>query len=296
MKISPILLLATAGAGAVLWAGGTAIAAFAPNYASLSKSLYGDEVCSTILRSLDLKSGLAEGASRAVSGVRPRNTSCVLLQSFVRMPGANIVARETVAEQGGDIPTPSAFASSKLPGIQLAKGERPATVRLALGASTSSPEILKTEEGKWRILFGGEMYDLDWEPIQLKMNPVTQTPYAIGANGKLWTTTFSASYQTWDAKGEAPVVRAIDSKGNLLVTSLVYDRLNDVWINKRYVGRYSEVDRDPSIPFSDDRADAVFYPGYVMTFADSLGFDKNDNLVIYRQEGRVFTRTAYSLK
>jgi hypothetical protein len=295
MKISPILLLATAGAGALLYVGGTVLAA-APNYESYSKSLYGDEICSTILRSIDLKPGLAEGVSRVASGILPRNTSCVLLQSFIRMPGAKIAARETVAEQGGDIPTPAAFASSKLPGIQLAKGERPATVRLALGAATSSPEILKTEDGKWRILFGGETYDLDWEPIQLKMNPVTQTPYAIGANGKLWTTTFSASYQTWAEKGEAPVVRAIDSKGNLLVTSLVYDRLFDVWINKRYVGRYSEVDRDASIPFSDDRADAAFYPGYVMTFADALGFDKNDNLVIYRQEGRVFTRTAYSVK
>ena len=292
MRFPIIFLMTATTAGAVLFVGGTVVAA--PNYSSLAKTVYGDEICSTVLMSVDLADGNANNASVVATGNRPKNTACVLLQSFVRMPGANIVSRDVVAEQGSEIPTPAVFASSKLPAIQLARGERPATVRLSSAASVA--DVLKTEDGKWRIMFNGETYDLDWEPIEVKMNPVTQTPYAVGLNGKLWTPSFAASYQTWDAKGEAPVVRAIDTKGNLLVTSLVYDRLYDVWINKRYVGRYSNVDRDPLVAFADQRSVEAYYPGYVMTFADAIGFDKSDRLVIYRQEGRVFTRTAYELK
>jgi hypothetical protein len=295
MPSKRILLLAVSSTAVVALSFGN-IASAAPDYRSLAKTAYGDEECAPVLMSVDLAKN-AMSTPDVFTGAKPRNTACVLLQSFVRMPGAKIASRDIIATQGAAMTNPRTFGSTTLPSQRSSHGEL-ASVSLvpAKTAAASDAYVLETMDGKWRIVFDGNPYDLDWQPTAIYMNPVTHTPYAIGANGHLWTPTFQAAYQTWDAKGEAPVVRAIDSKGNLLVTSLVYDRLYDVWINQRYVGRYSDVDRDLSVDFADATAVGAYYPGYVMTFSDALAFDANDHLVIYRQEGRVFTRTAYDLK
>jgi hypothetical protein len=295
MPSKRILLLAVSSTAVVALSFGN-IASAAPDYRSLAKIAYGDEVCSPILMSVDLEKS-AMSTPAVFTGAKPRNTACVLLQSFVRMPGANIVSRDVVATAGANMSGPQTFGSVTLPSLRASHGEL-ASVQLvpAKTAAASDAYVLGTADGKWRIVFDGNPYDLDWQPTAIYMNPVTHTPYAVGANGHLWTPTFQTAYQTWDKDGGEPFVRAIDSKGNLLVTSLVYDRLYDVWINKRYVGRYSDVDRDFSVNFTDAKAVDLYYPGYVKTYSDALAFDQNDHLVVYRQEGRVFTRTAYDLK
>ncbi len=295
MHSKRILLLASCSTVvAVLSFGSLAYAA--PDYGTLAKNAYGDDACATILQSADL--GANTVSTPAVfSGVKPKNTACVLLQSFVRMPGANIVSRDVVATSSATTTDPLTFESNTLPSLQSSNGERASIDRVPmLPVSASDAYVLATVDGKWRIVFDGNPYDLNWQPTAIYMNPITHTPYAVGANGHLWTPTFQAAYQTWDAHGEEPFVQAIDSKGNLLVTSLVYDRLYDVWINQRYVGRYSDVDRDFSVDFADPKSSDAYYPGYVKTYSDALAFDQNDHLVVYRQEGRVFTRTAYDLK
>ena len=289
-------------------ASAVAVAVFVPqvpalaanvDYRALSQKAYSDPECSTVLMTADLVKYPGNNTMSTVAGtaMQPKNSACVLLQSYVRLPGATIASRDLVNQVGTPVSSPSAFAASVLPTLRSTFGEMDSVSR-APGSlvSASDATVMKTTDGKWRIGYGGNTYDLTWEPKEIRMNPVTHTPYATGANGHLWTPTFSMTYQTWDAKGESPVVRAIDSKGNLLVTSLVYDRLYDIWINKQYVGRYSDVDRDADMSFADAASSSVYYPGYVKTFSNAIAFDRNDHLVIYRQEGRVFTRTSYDLK
>jgi hypothetical protein len=296
---SSILILTASTAAVALFTASAPVLAANVDYRALSQKAYADAECSTVLMTADLVKYPGNNTMSTVAGtaMQPRNSACVLLQSYVRMPGAAIASRDIIQQQSGSISSPSAFASNLLPALRASFGEVDSANR-APGALAKSNEayVLKTTDGKWRIAFNGNTYDLSWEPIEIRMNPVTHTPYATGANGNIWTPTFATTYQTWDAKGEAPVVRAIDSKGNLLVTSLVYDRLYDVWVNKKYVGRFSNVDRDSNLDFSDAASTPIYYPGYVRTFSEALAFDKDDHLVVYRQEGRVFTRTAYDLK
>ena len=201
-----IRAVASVSALIALLSAGT-VAQAAPDYRSLAKSVYGDEECASILMSSDLGVGLSSVPPDVFSGVKPKNTACVLLRSFIRMPGAAIASREIVGVQGAELATPQTFAASKIPSLRAQNGETPATVHIAsVSSSSEGTDTDAADESVdgviWRIVYNDQSYDLSWEPVDVGVNPVTDRPYVTGANGRMWTPEWTKDYQTWGAKGK----------------------------------------------------------------------------------------------
>lgn len=169
--------------------------------------------------------------------------------------------------------------------------------QLTVNESTSSTIVLyraKSADGVWHIVKNNKVYDFPWQPMNVSLNPVTLEPFAGDTTGRFWTTSGGWVYPN------APIVQGIDSKGRFLVTTLSYPDmdLKELWVNNVRMTIFTIANQyhEAAPSFTNERAVSVFFPGYVQTFDKNISFNEKGEIVIYRQEGRVFTRSVYQVK
>jgi hypothetical protein len=169
--------------------------------------------------------------------------------------------------------------------------------QLTVDESTSSTIVLyraMSEDGSWHIVKNDTVYDLSWKPMNVALNSVTFEPFAGDQTGRMWTPS-----KEWKYPNSARV-QGIDSKGRLLVTTLSYPDmdLKELWVNDKQTAIFIIANQyhEAAPSFTNERAVSVYFPGYVQTFDANISFNAKDEIVIYRQEGRVFTRSVYQVK
>jgi hypothetical protein len=169
--------------------------------------------------------------------------------------------------------------------------------QLTVDETTSSTHIIyraQSADGMWHIVHNEKVYDFAWKPMHVSINPVTHEPFTGDATGRFWIPSGGWKY------ANAPTVQGIDSKGRFLISTLSYPDmdLKELWVNNVRVSIFTIANQyhmaAPS--FTNPRVDSVYFPGYVQTFDSAISFDGQDRVVIYRQEGRVFTRSVYQVK
>ncbi|MFA5129975.1 MAG: hypothetical protein WC477_03575 [Patescibacteria group bacterium] len=162
---------------------------------------------------------------------------------------------------------------------------------LRVDPETGSVAYLATgKDGKKVIVFNSNVLPITWTPTVLDFNGGNHQPYALDATGRFWTPTREWKYSM------TPDVRAADSHGRVLAFTTVIGQYIDMWADDSYIGRFTIIDEKQNPPLSVKKELDPYFPGYVMTYGNNIAFDSLDQLVVYRQEGRVFTRTAYKIK
>lgn len=158
----------------------------------------------------------------------------------------------------------------------------------------------RSADGQWYLASNDQSWKLPWEPSHVMLDVPNDTPVAVVDSAEFDETKYgylskgTDSYNpleiitpTTDWKFNHPIgLQAVDSRGRIL--SIQYsDGTRDVglatlFINDRKIG---------VIRIGGDVA-ATQQPGESQTFY-SFYFDEHDQLVIYRYEGRVITRSTY---
>lgn len=151
----------------------------------------------------------------------------------------------------------------------------------------------RSADGAWHIVFKGQSPALSWEPTSVRLNPITKTPIATDDFGHVWT-----PEKEWKLVSR-PYVFDVSETGRLLLQALDYPSVPvaELWVNDISLGVYGKQwpsAKDPS--FGDADASRVYAPGYVATYLFNMSFDAKNRLVVYRQEGLVFTRSVYEIK
>lgn len=169
--------------------------------------------------------------------------------------------------------------------------------QLTVDETTSSTYVLyraQSADEMWHIVLNDKVYDFPWKPMNVSLNPVTHEPFAGDATGRFWTPKGGWVYPS------SPRVQGVDSKGRFLVTTLSYPDmdLKELWVNNVRINIFTIANQyhEAAPSFTNERAVSVYFPGYVQTFDANISFNEKDEVVIYRQEGRVFTRSAYQVK
>lgn len=169
--------------------------------------------------------------------------------------------------------------------------------QLTVDETTSSTIVVyraQSADGVWHIVDNGKVFDFPWKPMNVSINPVTHEPFAGDATGRFWIPEGGWVYP------HAASVQGINSKGQFLVTTLSYPDmdLKELWVNNVRISIFTIGNQyhEAAPSFTNPRAVSVYFPGYVQTFDKAISFDANGQVVIYRQEGRVFTRSVYQVK
>jgi hypothetical protein len=151
----------------------------------------------------------------------------------------------------------------------------------------------RSADGAWHIVFKGGSPALSWEPTSVRLNPITKTPIATDDLGHVWT-----PEKEWKLVSR-PYVFDVSETGHLLMQALDYPSVPvaELWVDDTSLGVYGKQwpsSKDPN--FSDASASEVYAPGYVATYLFNMSLDTKNRLVVYRQEGLIFTRSVYEIK
>ena len=150
--------------------------------------------------------------------------------------------------------------------------------------------LATSKDGKKNIVMNGVAHPIAWTPIDLQFNDGNHQPYAYDATGRFWTPT-----REWKYSME-PSLRGADSHGRVLAFTTYLGEYVDMWLDDAYVGRFRTIHFEKSPPLNVKKELDPYFPGYIMTYGNDIAFDSQDNLIIFRQEGRVFTETTYRIK
>jgi len=150
----------------------------------------------------------------------------------------------------------------------------------------------RSADGAWHMVFGNASPALSWEPEVVYMNPATKTPIAMDSAGHVWTPN-----KEWKLVSR-PYIFDVSDSGRLLIQALDYPfvAVTELWVDSSSLGVYGQPSFESVPKFEDAKASEVYHPGFVSTYIYSMTFDAQNRLVVYRQEGRVFTRSVYEVK
>lgn len=150
--------------------------------------------------------------------------------------------------------------------------------------------VATSKDGKKNIIMNGVAHPIAWTPVDLEFNDGNHQPYAYDATGRFWTPTREWKYSM------TPSLRAADSHGRILAFTTYLGEFVDMWADDTYIGRFRNIDPEKGPALSVKKEIDPYFPGYTMTYTNDVAFDTQDQLILYRQEGRVFTRTTYRIK